>query len=56
MLIIVAMVLGLLSVVCIGVTARRMATDQVALGPPVVALLSAFVSVALMMVATATGH
>ncbi|MGY0021816.1 hypothetical protein [Streptomyces sp. cg35] len=56
MLIIVAMVLGGLSVVCIGITARQCATDDVALGPPVVALLTAFTSVALMLTATAYGH
>ncbi|MCQ4211189.1 MULTISPECIES: hypothetical protein [Streptomyces] len=56
MLIYVAMALGGLSVVCIGVTARRMATDDVALGPPVIALVTAFVAVALMLTATAMGH
>lgn len=55
-LIYVAMALGGLSVVCIGVTARRMATDDVALGPPVIALVTAFVAVALMLTATAMGH
>ncbi|GAA2304944.1 hypothetical protein OKJ48_18965 [Streptomyces kunmingensis] len=56
MLIFVAMALGALSVVCIGVTARRCTTDDVTLGPPVLALLTAFTSVALMLTATAYGH
>ncbi|MFI7382706.1 hypothetical protein [Streptomyces sp. NPDC049813] len=55
-LVIVAMALGGLSVVCIGITARQCTTDEVAPGPPVVALLAAFASVALMLTATAQGH
>ncbi|NEB78386.1 hypothetical protein G3I40_24640 [Streptomyces sp. SID14478] len=55
-LVIVAMVLGTISVVCIGVTARQCTTDQVALGPPVIALVTAFTAVALLLTATAYGH
>ncbi|MET9496191.1 hypothetical protein [Streptomyces sp. NPDC006552] len=55
-LVIVAMVLGGLSVLCIGITARQCATDDVAPGPPVVALLAAFASAALLLTAMAQGH
>ncbi|MFJ9038679.1 hypothetical protein ACIRF8_19055 [Streptomyces sp. NPDC102406] len=56
MLIIVAMVLAGISVLCVGITARQCATDDIAPGPPVLALLAAFASVALMLTATAYGH
>ncbi|MFJ8820864.1 hypothetical protein ACIREE_03685 [Streptomyces sp. NPDC102467] len=56
MLIIVAMVLGAVSMVCIGVTARQCTTDDITIGPPIVALVTAFTSVALMLTATAYGH
>ncbi|MEU6387778.1 hypothetical protein [Streptomyces sp. NPDC046939] len=56
MLIIAAMVLGALSVLCVGVIVRQCATDDITLGPPVLALVAAFTSVALMLTATAHGH
>ncbi|MYW67041.1 hypothetical protein GTY65_23645 [Streptomyces sp. SID8379] len=56
MLIFVAMILGALSVVCIGITARQFVADSVALGPPVAALCTALISVALMVVATYSGQ
>ncbi|MET8473549.1 hypothetical protein ABZY90_18165 [Streptomyces sp. NPDC006422] len=56
MLIFVAMVLGGIGVVCIGITARRMVTGDVALGPPLLALATAFAAAALMLTATALGQ
>ncbi|MFD8565605.1 hypothetical protein [Streptomyces sp. NPDC057694] len=56
MLIYVAMILGAVSVVCIGVTARQLAADRVALTPPATALCTAVLSVALMLAAACTGQ
>ena len=56
MLIYISMLLGAVSVVCIGVTARRLATDEVRLGAPALALVTAFTAVALMLTATASGQ
>ncbi|MEV3858976.1 hypothetical protein AB0J38_32260 [Streptomyces sp. NPDC050095] len=56
MLIFVAMILGGIGVVCVGITARQCATDSVTLGPPVIALVTALISVALLLTATAYGH
>ncbi|MGY0489602.1 hypothetical protein [Streptomyces sp. WG-D5] len=56
MLIFVAMVLGGIGVVCIGITARRMVTGDVALGPPLLALATAFASAALLLTAMALGQ
>ncbi|MEV5607601.1 hypothetical protein [Streptomyces sp. NPDC052225] len=56
MLIIVAMILGAFSVACIGVTARQVAADDIAIGPPAAALLTAFASAGLMLLSTALGH
>ncbi|MZD05267.1 hypothetical protein GTW43_09260 [Streptomyces sp. SID5785] len=56
MLIYISMVLGTVSVLCIGLIARRLVTDDVTPGPPVVALVTAFAAVALMLTATAMGH
>ncbi|MFJ4715921.1 hypothetical protein [Streptomyces sp. NPDC088785] len=56
MLIYVAMILGAVSVVCTGLTARRLATDRPALTPPVTALCTAVLSVGLMLAAAYTGR
>ncbi|WP_338693194.1 hypothetical protein V2W30_02315 [Streptomyces sp. Q6] len=55
-LIVVAMILGAFSVACIVVTARQVASDDIAIGPPVAALIAAFASAGLMLLATALGH
>ncbi|MYT68997.1 hypothetical protein ACN2WE_01925 [Streptomyces sp. cg28] len=56
MLIYVAMILGAVSVLCIGLTARRLAADRLALVPPLTALCTALLSVALMLTAAYTGQ
>ncbi|MBO1332858.1 hypothetical protein [Streptomyces sp. VRA16 Mangrove soil] len=56
MLIYVAMFLGAVSVVCIGITARQFVADRVALGAPIAALSTGFVSAALMLAAAALGQ
>lgn len=56
MLIYISMVLGTVSVVCIGVTARRLASDEVRIGAPALALVTAFTAVALMLTSTAMGN
>jgi len=55
-LIFVAMILGGIGVICIGITARRMVSGDVALGPPLLALATALAAAALMLTATALGQ
>lgn len=56
MLIYISMVLGAVSIVCVGLTARRLAADELSLGAPALALVTAFTAVALMLTSTALGN